>query len=119
MSIEKIASSSVTEVKVAPKTPEVKNPQIRDDKPQIRDAEVRISEEALKLQKKEAEAPINNARVQQIKKAIEEGSFKIDPEKIADKMREEAADQMTRRLQQAYNVKHTAREMAEKGPLRG
>ena len=118
MGIEKISTPNVQQVQTQ-KVPEPKNPQNRDDQPQIRDAEIKISDEALRLQRKEAEAPIDNAKVQQIKKAIEEGSFKIDPEKIADKMREEAADLMTRRLQQAYNVKHTAREMAEKGPLRG
>ena len=117
MSIEKIVSPTVQQV--PPQKVKPQNPQIRDDHPQNRDNEVKISDEAIKLQRQESEAPINNARVQQIKKSIEEGAFKIDPEKIADKMREEAVDQITRRLQQAYNVKHTAREMAEKGPLRG
>lgn len=81
-----------------------KNPQNRDDNPQIRD-EVRISDEALRLQNKESNAPVNQEKVNEIKKAIENGTFKVDPEKIADKMRDDAVEMMKRRVQQTYNVK--------------
>lgn len=107
MSIEKInISSTYGKFNVEPKkNPEVQNPQNRDDHPQVRDEDIKISEEARKLQRQESQAPIDNAKVQQIKKSIEEGTFKVNPEKIAEKMHEEAVELMRRKVQQTYQNK--------------
>lgn len=104
MGIEKISTGNVQQVQPQ-KVPEQKHTQNRDDHPQIRDEEVRISEEARKLQRQESNAPIDHAKVQQIKKSIEEGTFKVNPEKIAEKMHDEAVEMMRRRVQQAYQNK--------------
>ncbi len=105
MSIEK-TTNNVQQVQTQ-KVPEYKNPQNGDKTPQIRDEQeqqVRISEEARKLHNQE-QASIDQRKVDEIKQAIANKTFRIDAEKIADRLHEDAVDMMRRRVQQAYNVK--------------
>lgn len=83
-----------------------KDTQNGDDHTQIRDEEqkIEISKEAQRLQNSET-STFNQQKVDEVKKAIANGTFKVDPEKIADKMRDEAVEMMKRKLQQAYNTK--------------
>lgn len=106
MGIEKISTTNIQQVQPQ-KVPEQKQPQNVDNKPRNVDSDIKISDEAIRLQRQESEAPVDNVKVQQIKQAIADGTFKIDPEKIADKMREEAADMIQRKVQQAYNTKNS------------
>ena len=109
MGIEKISTANVQLVQPQ-KVPEQKQPQHMDNKPHTVDSDIKISDEAIRLQRQESEAPVDNVKVQQIKQAIADGTFKIDPEKIADKMREEAADMIQRKVQQTYNIKKDKNE---------
>lgn len=86
MSIEKInISSTYGKFNVQPNK-KSDNPQIRDDHTQIRDDEVKITDKAVQLAKSENDDVIDYAKVDAIKKSIADGTFKIDAEKIADKM---------------------------------
>jgi flagellar biosynthesis anti-sigma factor FlgM len=107
MGIEKLSSNNVQQVQPQ-KVPEFKKSQNGDDHPQIRDEQeqqVRISEEAQRLHKQE-QASIDQKKVDEIKQAIANKTFRIDAEKIADKMHDEAVEMMKRRIQQAYNIKN-------------
>lgn len=53
--------------------------------------EVSLSSLAGALQSSE-KPPINNAKIQEIKQAIAEGRFKVNPEAIADRLIETARD---------------------------
>lgn len=53
--------------------------------------EVSLSSLAGSLQSNE-QAPVNSARIQEIKQAISQGRFKINPEAIADRLIETARD---------------------------
>lgn len=57
---------------------------------QAQDA-VSLSEVAGSLQSSEG-APINKARIQEIKQAIAEGKFKINPDAIADRLLDSARE---------------------------
>ena len=46
--------------------------------------EVRLSEAAAQIATGDNSAPINRAKIEEIKQAITEGRFKINPEAIAD-----------------------------------
>lgn len=50
----------------------------------VQSAEVRLSEVAAQLSAGDNSAPINRAKIEEIKQAITEGRFKINPEAIAD-----------------------------------
>ena len=88
MSIEKInLDSTYGKFNVPQKKVEVENTQNGDDHPQIRDdVEVSLTDKALQLQKVDRDEGIDRAKVEAIKKSIAEGTFKIDAEKIVDKM---------------------------------
>lgn len=88
MSIEKInLSSTYGKFNVPQKKSEVENTQNGDDNPQIRDdVEVSLTDKALQLQKTDKDEGIDRSKVEAIKKSIADGTFKIDAEKIADKM---------------------------------
>lgn len=68
------------------KKTEAQNPQKGDDAPQIRDDQVEITDKAIQLHKSDTSQAIDYEKVEAIKKSIADGTFKIDAEKIADKM---------------------------------
>lgn len=49
-------------------------------------AEVKLSEAAAQLSAADKTAPLNRAKIEEIKQAISEGRFKINPEAIADEL---------------------------------
>lgn len=53
---------------------------------------VSLSPLAGTLQTGDSKPPVNNARIQEIKQAIAEGKFKVNPEAIADRLIETARD---------------------------
>lgn len=58
---------------------------------------VSLSSLAGTLQASESKPPVNSARIQEIKQAIAEGRFKVNPEAIADRLIETARDLLNTR----------------------
>ena len=104
MGIEKVSTPNVQQVQTQ-KVAEQRQQQVRDEQNRSEESEVRISDEALRLHTRDT-STVDHQKVDQIKKAIDNGSFQINSEKIAEKMHEEAVEMMRRRVQQAYNVKN-------------
>lgn len=74
------------------KSPSAQNPSVQD--------EVSLSQLADTLKSSEA-PPVNLAKIQEIKQAISEGRFQINPEAIADNLIESARDLVARNKRQA------------------
>ncbi len=108
MAIDKV-SNNVTEVRTVNKQAESRNERIKDELPQKKETKVSISEEAIRLNNNES-IQFDRKKVEDIKKSINEGSFKIDPEKIADKARDLETEMMKARLQKAYDIKRDKNE---------
>lgn len=49
-------------------------------------AEVRLSDAATRLASSDNSAPVNRAKIEEIKQAISQGRFKVNPEAIADEL---------------------------------
>ncbi len=104
MGIEKISTGNVQQIQNQ-RVAEQKQQQVKDEQNRSEQSEVKISDEALRLQNRET-STVDHQKINEIKKAIDNGTFKVDSEKIAERMQQEAVEMMRRRVQQAYNVKN-------------
>lgn len=87
MGIDKINSNPYSKFNVEQKkATDARNSQNGVEQPQIRNDQVALTDKALHLSKIESAAPVDREKIEAIKKAISDGTFKISPENIADKM---------------------------------